>query len=763
MSADLNCDAAGVWCTPRGFGCLLGMLLVAMYPAVCFGTDSFFYRDFGVLAWPTVWHHRVAFWRGELPLWNPMSHCGVPFLAQWGTMALYPGTLFYLLLPLPWSLNVFCLAHLWLGGMGMYSLARRHTGAVFGAGVAGIAFSFSGVMLACLEWPNYAVALGWMPWVIVFARNAACNGGRALVAGAIVAAIQVLSGVPEVICLTWLVAGVSVVCPPERGATALRRLLRFGLVALLGLALSAAQLLPFFELFAHSQRAAQGLGATWSLPPWGWINIVAPLVNTVQNTHGMFCQPGQEFFASVYLGAGTVALAFAAVFRCRSVTVRMLSVLAILGIWFATGDTGRAWPWLRSLIPPLAWVRYPVKALLLTTLIVPWLTASALRDWIGSVEEGAGRRSWSAWLAMAAVACVIVGGTVLAQAWPLFALQQPRAVWLNLMMRLLFLAGFGACLFALRRGKSWSISLTASLGVPLLIWADSATHMPGLNPTLPSRLLRAGYARPGGTPRMGEGRAFVSAGAEAALLESRVGSFEADYVGKRLALWSNLNLLEEVPKVNGAATLRLREQAQIEALLYGSNRIGGQAFTALVNFLGVTLATSPSNVTEWVSRRGAFSLVTAGQEPLFVGKVDALKRLAAGLVQFDRTVLLPPEASEAALATGATNLVRPGPRVLGVSFSAHRIDFQVESAAPTWIVIGQTYDRNWRARVNGQATKLWQANHAFQAIIVPGGVSRVVLRYEPAWFLVGLGISAATALTLLLVWRRGRCSSTPHI
>jgi hypothetical protein len=54
-----------------------------------------------------------------------LNDCGLPFLAQWNTMTLYPLSLFYLLLPLSWSLGVFCLGHLFLGGMGMYFLSHR--------------------------------------------------------------------------------------------------------------------------------------------------------------------------------------------------------------------------------------------------------------------------------------------------------------------------------------------------------------------------------------------------------------------------------------------------------------------------------------------------------------------------------------------------------------------------------------------------------------------------------------------------------------
>src|SRR5207249_5291838 len=128
------------WLTPLRFGGVLALLLFAAFPKVVLGLHSFVYRDYGVLAYPFIHYAHESFWRGELPLWNPLSNCGAPFLAQWGTMTLYPFSIVYLLFPLPWSLSFFCLGHLALGGMGMFFLARRWTDSSFAAAVAGVTF-----------------------------------------------------------------------------------------------------------------------------------------------------------------------------------------------------------------------------------------------------------------------------------------------------------------------------------------------------------------------------------------------------------------------------------------------------------------------------------------------------------------------------------------------------------------------------------------------------------------------------------------------
>src|SRR5437667_10929259 len=133
---------AAEWFTPVRFGAILALLLLGTFPKVLLGLHSFVYRDYGVLAYPFIHYARESFWRGELPLWNPLSNCGAPFFGQWGTMTLYPFSIVYLLFPLPWSLGVFCLGHLFLGGLGMYLLARRWTGNQFAASAAWVAFVF---------------------------------------------------------------------------------------------------------------------------------------------------------------------------------------------------------------------------------------------------------------------------------------------------------------------------------------------------------------------------------------------------------------------------------------------------------------------------------------------------------------------------------------------------------------------------------------------------------------------------------------------
>ena len=62
--------------TPARFAALLALLIFASWPDVLLGDASFVLRDFSVFGYPIAHYHRECFWRGELPLWNPLNNCG---------------------------------------------------------------------------------------------------------------------------------------------------------------------------------------------------------------------------------------------------------------------------------------------------------------------------------------------------------------------------------------------------------------------------------------------------------------------------------------------------------------------------------------------------------------------------------------------------------------------------------------------------------------------------------------------------------------
>ena len=743
---------------PWLFGLVVLGCLFAAFPKVMLGLHSFVYRDYGVLGYPFVHFHHESYWRGEFPLWNPYSNCGAPFMAQWGTMTLYPGSLIYLLLPLPWSLGFFSLLHLALGGAGMFSLARRWVGGEFPAALAGMAWVFCGTTFSCLMWPNYAVALGWMPWVVLLAERSWREGGRTLVAAALAATMQLLSGVPEIVLLTWLLLGCLGVTEfwrsPDLRWRAARR---FAVVVLLVAGLAAVQLLPFLDLLAQSQRDNSFATSKWPMPAWGLANLLVPLFHFRETTQGPFMQPGQAFLGSYYPGAAVVVLAVCALRFARDRRMWVLAGLVAVSFLLACGENGFLYPLAKKFIPFLGVARYPIKFVLLAAFALPLLAAFAARR-MDSAQSGSTK------ILLLAGGGALLGMTALAwlswaQPWQSASLSPSenaalaqwewrhvvpnaagRAAWLMLILGVL-------AVLPRVRTLRWRWALQGVVMAALCV--DALTHVPSQNPTVPvSKFDRGLWQAENKTepPRWGSGRVLISPGAEDRLLYSSVADVAVDFLGKRLALWSNLNLLENVPKVNGSSTLQLREQMEVQSLIYsGSNKFDH----GLIEMLGVTLFSPASNPTEWRPVTNACPLVSCGQLPVFANTADTLRDLVGPDFNPHAQVFLRPEDRS---RVSATNHVAA--EILRVTVTDRVVEADVQADAPALVVVSQSLCAGWRASVDGQDVPLLRANHAFQALEVPAGCHHVRIAYRDRGLISGGLISLFTLAACVWLWIR---------
>lgn len=742
------------WFAPWRVGLLLAALMVAAFPGIVAGTETFFRSDYGVIGYPALDFLRDAVRSAKLPLWNPYSNCGAPFLAQWGAMCLYPGNLFYFFLPYTWALGVFSLLHLWFGGMGMFFLARRWTDNQIAGAFAAVAFAVSGVALSCLIWPNYCVALGWMPWLVLVARRAWLDGGWWMPIAALVGTMQMIVGVPELVLMTWLL--LVVIWWIDRPAVCSRKVWLISLPVMVGLiaAMSAAQLLPFFDLLDQSQRDASFRDMRWPMPIWGWANLFVPLFHYGRTDQGFFLQQGQFFLASYYPGLGIMAFAFLGGWRKRTALTWVLGGATLLVLVLSLGHKGGLYSVLVHLIPSGGIARYPIKFVLLAAFTIPLLGAIGVQQFLRDLADRNEQRFRNITTVIVAVIVEVLILVVLAHS---LANQFDRLedLRLNTAGRLIL---FGLFVLAFLKGTNPEIAvhlrkiyLTLAL---LFIGADLITHLPNHSPRVPAETLMTRLSAPGSEaasrPRFSGtmSRAMILPAAEKVLLKSAVMPWTADITGKRLALWSNLNLLEDVPKVNGSMTLRQGFQDQVQSALYPQQGVAPDA-EGLKDFLGVQWVTHPTELVKWTNRPSAQPFATAGarvvmnDDPVFT-----LAHLVS--TNFDpetEVVIAAPSGADRSLAN-PTNVPAV---VTNLIFGLNRVQFEVAAAGPTVAVVAQSYNRNWVARVNGKERPLLRANHAFQAVAVPAGRSVVHLEYRDRPFWIGAGISVL-GLVVCLGW-----------
>jgi hypothetical protein len=92
--------------------------------------------------------------------------------------------------------------------------------------------------------------------------------------------------------------------------------------------------------------------------------------------------------------------------------------------------------------------------------------------------------------------------------------------------------------------------------------------------------------------------------------------------------------------------------------------------------------------------------------------------------------------------------------------NCNRISIDVDAAAPSLLVLTETYYPGWNAAISQgtvwKKAKIMRANYLFQAVLVPAGKSTVVFEFQPGGFLPGILLFALAAVTLLVAAFWGR-------
>jgi hypothetical protein len=763
------------WFTPLRFGILLALLVFAAFPQVLLGLQTFVVRDYGFFAYPLAHFQQEYFRRGELPFWDPYNNCGVPFLAQWNTMPLYPPSLVYLLLPLTWSLSFFCLLHLWFAGFGMFFLARRWTGSDFAAAFAGVAFAFNGLTLNLLMWPSHIATFSWMPWVVLTVESAWRGGGHKIILAALVGAMQMLAGGPEIILLTWLLLLALWMQQFVRGEFPRGPMFwRFPLVVLLVMALAAAQLLPFLDLSAHSQRSVGYADTRWSMPGWGWINFLVPMAHGSTWTEGVFFQHGQSWTSSYYLGIGALWLALLAFCAkpvgrdsvepestssssdSRPTKVWLLGGAVVLALIFAFGENTFVYPALRKIIPQLSFVTYPIKYVTLVAFLVPLLAAFGLARLQNSecgdpsppFKAPTRRRTPKFFHRVIFVGIILLAllAGILFWTWRFpFPGDDLHATLFNGLSRAFFLLLTGGLLLFLTREAGPGLRRLAPLLLIIVAWLDVLTHEPTQNPTVPSSVYELNLARTklamNPQPELGGSRAMITTKAFMDSIHFSLSNPGNNFLAKRLGFCGNANLLDAVPKADGFLSLTPREDDDLNSLLYGTTN----EFPRLEDFMGVSQITAPDEFYRWQPRKTFLPLTSAGQKPVFLDDANTLRALTRPDFDGSKIVFLPPEAKPFVTVTNQTIA-----RVLKSRFRNQSADIEIVADAPSLVVVAQTWYHDWRAEVDGKPVRLLRANHAFQAVEVPEGRHRVQLLYRDRAFETGAVISLLALLACLI-------------
>jgi len=219
---------------------------------------------------------------GHLPLWNPFTYAGQPFLGGFESAVLYPPNLLFLCLPLARALNFLLLVHLVILGWGMERWISRRGLNPWAAGLAGFfVMPLSGAVFPHI-YAGHLPALctmAWAPWIFLGLETWIWQGNRrGLFLASAAICLQILAGHVQYLFYTAVAAGIqSLVVSVAEPAARRRAIPAVVGCYLAGIALGAAQLLAGLATEGiRQQKLDYNFAAMFGFPPENFLTIIAP-------------------------------------------------------------------------------------------------------------------------------------------------------------------------------------------------------------------------------------------------------------------------------------------------------------------------------------------------------------------------------------------------------------------------------------------------------------------------------------------------------
>jgi hypothetical protein len=692
-------------------------------------------RDVGQQVQPWLLFLRHELRAGRLPFWNPHQFSGTPYWSNGSSAPLFPFHLLFAALPVQLGLVLLPWLRLVVGGCGAWALARELGTSRAGGLAAALIFPLSGMITAFVLFPM-ANAHALVPWVLLATERLA--GGRwGWAPLALLGGLQVGAGHPETAVFTGLLTLVYLAVRGAASGRAPALWLRFAGAWVAALAVAAIHIVPLaFTLVRSSKWLESHAAEAVPLPVLGSLALrfVLPELHgnpALGTWWGPYNYPG----TAVYAGVAALPLAAAALAGLRRdrrwLAVAAVTLFALLAAYQAPG--------VRHLLGAL-----PVLEKSLTHYLkfgVELGLALLAARGLDRLRAGEGRR-----LLLVGSGAVLAA---LAAAWLAFAgewrehgLVGTQAAWTA-----------GAAAVALLLAGTTRLAPAARRRVvPFLVWAlpallaaDLVLAHARINPALPAAALypetgavRFLAARPGGDPRLGSDR----------------------LAGVGTALQPNAALVYGLHDVRGDTPVKLHHYQEVYASFASPHPVYFRPIedweSPWLDRLSVRWVVgrpgAPAPVPGWrlaydgtdarVWRRpGALPLVRWGEGGPTGARLEVLAR-APGRWVIAWEV---PRGAQ----RGATLLEEP--RLGGTLV-------EDEPRGATLVVVAETWDPGWRARVDGDPAPVEAVDGVLLGVRVGPGVGRLVLEYRPEGFGWGVGLSllglAACGAGLLV--RQGR-------
>ncbi|MEN6627520.1 MAG: YfhO family protein [Candidatus Sumerlaeia bacterium] len=755
---------------------------------------------------------REAFRAGALPLWNPYSNCGQPFMAEPQSAFFYaPHALFYAFPPVT-ALKLWLALHYAIAAVSMYALARHWRLQAAPALMAAIGFAFGTHLIAAMEFQSLLGALVWTPLTLLLTSRLveAWSGSRqtsprvaagrmipAMLILAVVLATQYLAGHQQAFLNGALinVLFLMTACVARRDLKGLAICgAAWGAAGALALGLSMTQFLLTLQLVPESVRAMdfdprldQG-----SLHPR---LLLAWLVPYFAGAPGQWAgaRPFSTFefwVGTAYIGAAPLVLATLSLARLRrggrtAAVTWLLWAIVAFGIVMSMGKYTPVYMWCHRHLPLIDKFRWPSKFLQLAAFALPLLGAIGMQGLL----EGGGRAErrlraaivagWIALWGAMALAWLMrrdspeffarLGGLDYSANPNLFACA--RADFARAAVFLGIALAASVFMLAERIPARWRRG--AGLAIVLVTFVNLGDGR-RIQPLMPDAVYRF---EPPALNRFKDeadpGRCFLNMADK--MYEMYGVEDPRIFVLARKSGIGESWLPYHVYKVWGTSTLVRADYNQLlSALMLASPADPGwQRVANLVNTRHLVVAPSMRKALEG---KAAMDIELYGNNQalpramvvdhwMTAPRGEAMELLMRPDFDIYRQIVVDraPAGWPANHPLAAAGRLEPITRlrdagVDAIRYGWNRVDVTARSAGRALLFLDDVHDAGWRAEVDGREVPILRANMCFRAVpLEAGGPHTVSFRYWPRQATLGLAATAATMVMMIMLaaiaWR----------
>jgi hypothetical protein len=689
--------------------------------------------------------------QGHFPLWNPFLLGGQPFFADLQNMMFYPFN--YLTLPfsVPYGLSLFFFLHFFWSALGMHLWLRSWGLSENACRTGSLLFASSGFFWLEIIHPPVLAAYSWLPWFFwaleiltqsprprhafytgfAFAMLFLCGSFQVTVGSLYGGAVYFLFRFYRA---QWKGKDTRLFPPSVLNLAFLALFLLWGALPLL------AQFIPTLEFAKLSDRLSSPqtygqLDSQLSLDPGTLYQFLVPrltlpaqqgIAEAVQSR-----DPKVSFSANWgYLGVWIPFLAYGAFRGKQRKLAGFLLFFVLLALGICLGKYLPLHDFFWNYLPGFSIIRVAYRFLYLYVLGLAALAALGFESLAVALQKAGTNKK------------IFLTGLAYAFVLYLVCLFRPVQNGREILALFLGLLGMGVCFWTPFQKKAGIFIFQASLILPLFLsgWAD---FVPGPSSNFDYEKNSKSLSEMAG--HLGPNRVIFD----------NIHMFYPIQVGGQKYL---LNYPQDA-----SCALRIKNFGGYNPLMLQVKRdFGTLSMDALIRLgaiRGILTQEGHGEIPGFKAVSFPPFLFYEYQKPLdyvftpasIETVVDKDKRLAQlnapGFDPYVRGILsepLPPGIENQISKDGKTRL-----QYRIVVDDPDRQRFEVGLDRDALVVFADTMFPGWKARVDGQPSAIFTADHLLRSVYLPAGRHEVEFRFEPGWYNpIRLGLAAWLAITL---------------